>query len=95
MTDGSNPIASMMALAFLAQPAPAQDRTVPTPQPTYSVGDTVSADLKTVTKGYSGLDLPPLENGKCYVRTDEFIYIIDRETREVLKVQPVSDVLIW
>lgn len=94
MSDAPSPLASVVACALLALPAQAQDRTIPTPQATYSIGDRVPEHLK-VSQGYAGLDLPPLKEGRCYVRTDEFIYTIDRRTREVLDVRPIANVLIW
>ncbi|SFG20766.1 hypothetical protein SAMN04488020_101511 [Palleronia marisminoris] len=83
-------IASVLSLALLAHPVPAENHT----QPAYAVGDTVPARLK-VADGYPGIDLPTLGGETCYVRTNEFIYTIRRDTREVIEVWAVSDVLIW
>ena len=87
-------IASVLALALLAHPVPAGNRTPSASQPAYAVGDTVPARLK-VADGYPGIDLPTLEGETCYVRTNEFIYTIRRDTREVIEVWAVADVLIW
>ena len=87
-------LAMTLSLVLLAHPVASQTRALPKPQPAYAVGDTVPPGLKVAT-GYPGVDLPTLEGDTCYVRTNEFIYTIHRDTREVIEVRPIADVLIW
>ncbi|WP_375262090.1 hypothetical protein [Palleronia sp.] len=94
MTGSFSSVASIAAFSLLTGSATAQDKPVPIPKAVYAVGDTVPDGLK-IAHSYAGLDLPPLTRDKCYTRTDEFIYTLDRKTREVLEVRPIADVLIW
>ena len=86
-------ILAVALFTLLAPPALAGDHNVPKPKAVYAVGDTVPNGLK-IADGYPGIDLPTLRGETCYVRTDEFIYTINRETREVLKIHLIAELLI-
>ena len=85
-------VALVILLELLSSPSLAEKADEAWMSPRYAVGDQVSAETKLVSR-IAGFDLPIPEDDEGYMRGDETIYCVHRETMEILKVIPIGSVL--
>ncbi len=65
----------------------------PADAPKFDVGDTIAT--KVVLRPYfPGMDLMRVKGDLGYYRTDEYVYLVDRTTGDILEVIRIADVIL-
>ncbi len=61
--------------------------------PQFHVGE-IMPEARETQDSYPGIDLPRLREAELYVRTDEFVYRINRKSRVIQEVIPIATVIL-